>query len=1024
MFPPDMSSLLYGAPYGFPVVDPSAFQPSFFPSNPYFPGLAQQPQSLPFGYRPPLLQGPIPRIAAPFDFSFIPGPLGPLAGAVAAAPLQSFMTERGFLPGGTTPFANLYDQAQGYEFQRMQTEVQQFGAELDRQSLLSTFRGLAQVTGSPFGTEQLRQADRFGSFLTSITPFVAPFAPQIVEQFYGPQGSATILSQNLALQGRFRRDPITGQIGLSAETTRDLSETIQAGFASDLGNRFAGTTLGETGVLFGELQRRGLLPEAGGGAGDRGGDASDRTADLSRIQERLGNYAGVIQAMREIFGDAGNPNAPIPQLVQALDQLTQGTFATRGADQLQDTVRNIRNLSQLTGLGIEGFTRLSEYAGGLARQQGLSGEAALQATLGAASFTGALTQSGRLSTPGIGTLEELAQRDIALREQGLRSRTGGQVAVIQRLFGDPEGLDRLRQQAQGGSPEQEAALAFAQAVIGNEDRFVDPRTGQRRGIGEFSDSEFAELFRGVVTGGEATITQLAGQEGVNIETLERVNAQGLIRRAQISDIFGKNQFVESRIRGALSNTEGVDRPALARQLTDTLFGGIQRTSNRDELTQIVSQDLAKTVGTERADTIAELVVGEVSEGLKATANLNLQQASALFNPALNEEAAAFDRQAARRNRIQEALAPLSANRGFLANAVKALQTANPDTTIGDILSQVPGGVPADQIRATLERERVDPEELGKYFNDLLKSTRATTSGPAVSSEQAANLAGLGRFLETTGREAEGLLPDQAKDVINRELVQGENKTTFGQGAADFLSGVENLAIRSLQDPSLRGRFDDTMQTRLRESLAGTQQLRSLASLYSGGDVGQLLAGQLTGVSETSRTDVLGIVRRLQGELTQVAQDSQQLLEGTVSPDDLARRAKASEEAAKDLPGASIGDLMGRYAQTFGVPIDSKTLKDAMTGKEETSYDAITAFERLKEISTDAKASVPTLLTQLQKAESGKAEDLAALETATGGRGQEALLLYQRTGGSRRAWRPDGSAVVDRRRGPALLGSHP
>ena len=85
-------------------------------------------------------------------------------------------------------------------------------------------------------------------------------------------------------------------------------------------------------------------------------DALLRQFDANKIGNRLKNMSGAVAAMREIFGDMGKPNAPMSQLIEGLNALTQGGLATMNPAELERTVRTTQVIARTSGMGMQALT--------------------------------------------------------------------------------------------------------------------------------------------------------------------------------------------------------------------------------------------------------------------------------------------------------------------------------------------------------------------------------------------------------------------------------------------------------------------------------------------------------------------------------------------------------------------------------------------------------------------------------------------------------------------------------------------
>lgn len=209
------------------------------------------------------------------------------------------------------------DAARSREFLFGLQEARQTGAREDSNRLFETLTGLNRALGGDPGPAQMeafrRIADRGGQML----PILAAAFPEMVDTAAGSIGSRTVAAQNFFMANRFTAGIDNGQF-MNAALDR-LYGTGRPGdpFTTE---RTFGLGMGRMAGAFDELSRRGVV-----GENVRRPDGSiDSSASGQRAADQLKQYAGALAVVRDIFGDMGQPNAPMQQIVQALDAITRG----------------------------------------------------------------------------------------------------------------------------------------------------------------------------------------------------------------------------------------------------------------------------------------------------------------------------------------------------------------------------------------------------------------------------------------------------------------------------------------------------------------------------------------------------------------------------------------------------------------------------------------------------------------------------------------------------------------------------
>ncbi len=232
-----------------------------------------------------------------------------------------------------------------------------------------------------------------------------------------------------------------------------------------------------------------------------GYDVAARNTDASRTADKLKQFSGAISAVRQIFGDSGNPNAPMPALLAAMEHLSQGTMHQVGPGKVESTLRQMRTAARDAGIGFEQLAGISAETSAYGDTLGISRPTSMQNTLNAITMTKVMRDSGMFSNPIYGSLDQAgAGREVALRMQrGSASGVNKTMAAIARAV---ETNPEMYKDKPGSEMLQKMVQAY--------------RSGENKFTVDGKDYNLAEMAG---TGGAQELTHRFAQGGGNVETL-------------------------------------------------------------------------------------------------------------------------------------------------------------------------------------------------------------------------------------------------------------------------------------------------------------------------------------------------------------------------------------------------------------------------------------------------------------------------------------------------------------------------
>lgn len=200
-------------------------------------------------------------------------------------------------------------------------------------------------------------------------------------------------------------------------------------------------------------------------------------ADAKRMGTTLEKYSGTLAAVRQIFGDNGNPNAPVPMLIKAMNALTNNAMGQFEPGRVEAELRKMQSLAKETGTGLEQLAEMSTNVTNQGRMFGLNDATAMQATnatLAAlkVSQSDGTFQSGRFGSMNRGEYVDRMGRQV---QSGAASNNARAMASMARMYeADPEKYKDTEL--------ERAVQAYKDPNSGG--RYIDPETGQEKNLFE------------------------------------------------------------------------------------------------------------------------------------------------------------------------------------------------------------------------------------------------------------------------------------------------------------------------------------------------------------------------------------------------------------------------------------------------------------------------------------------------------------------------------------------------------------
>lgn len=316
-----------------------------------------------------------PPQAPPFPF-LNPNTTAGRLGTLVAAPLAESLRQHPdinslLLTMGRT---NAMDAYQAREYQLGQMRIMQQFQDLDRIQARDLTRGLWIAGGADYevrdgrrylsGHGQEAALDRWsGDVMAPMVRALATVKPEWADSMM--MGSRMVAASQIYEGARYiptRGSGISGQVDpflLSRGLTNELF-----GEGSRMDTRSTYGMLGaSTGQAFTELTKRGLISV----------DADSQNPEQvgKNVAGQLKNYLGAIAAVKEVFGDMGNPNAPMREIINGLQKLTEGGAGVYDGGSLRQMVMEIQTIAKETPLGYEGVFAAQERANAIGYKLGL-----------------------------------------------------------------------------------------------------------------------------------------------------------------------------------------------------------------------------------------------------------------------------------------------------------------------------------------------------------------------------------------------------------------------------------------------------------------------------------------------------------------------------------------------------------------------------------------------------------------------------------------------------------------------------
>lgn len=712
--------------------------------------------------------------------------------------IHRMLANMGMVPGQFAGTQNLYDQQRQTTRFKNQFEAINRGAQRDIPIMTDAMVGLGSMLGINMGAREQGTAAGMAGHLAKLTPWIAQMAPDMLDKLHGSRGSAAVLARGIAKGGRYAIDPVSRLHETSLDTIDEFSKSIEAG-ADDPGSDLHryGISRGQAGLMYEELSQRGLMGVRSIGLQNRqqriqtladddptmdvtdiknlGDDAMAtklRQFDASRIKSRLEGMSGAVDAMREIFGDMGNPNAPMSQIIDGLNALTQGGLSSMPVSELERMVRDTKSVAELSGVGIDAMMALTAQAAQIGDKFGINRSLAPLAAQQGALAGRASADAGWAGVYGSLSPEEVAVGITRSRSQFVASATGKGLTAFWRT--------------------REELTDSGEFATGSRAQQLYEAT--QRGDTEFEGQAMDELLAN-----RGAMRDILSDSGLN---------QGALRQygSFLADNFGNQRYAQENQEAfgrAARNLQGVDmgRAVMSRAtgmaLTQQLVAGGYNEEDSVRITSNVAMSLSKEIWADATsedmentttwrafvdekarpmllaegmtDAQIDSMMPSLAAGIQSHGNLQaadlgfkgLAAAVELFGGAAVGQQQRLQIIARQNTQISTALAPLK-SRGPLRNFMDAIMEG--DQPITQIIGKVLGGISTADLK----------EPLAEAFEEMTSARQELDAAETEEDREEATelLRDAERRIDAFARVA----PGEAKEVRElQEFIKGDRE---------------------------------------------------------------------------------------------------------------------------------------------------------------------------------------------------------------------------------------------------------
>ena len=483
--------------------------------------------------------------------------------------------------------------------------------------------------------------------------------------------------------------------------------------------------------------------------------------DGNRIASRMKELAGSVSAMREIFGASGQADAPMAQIFNALEAITQNKLATMPAAQVESLVRRTKAVMETTGIGLDGLMAMTGQAAAFGDTLGLdrsfAATAGQNAALFGAGYKGAFGDYKAFGAMGV---EEVQKRELMLNQRAVASDLSQNAGALIRTA-----------EAMGGVGSDTRAGQLIQAIKSGQTTFEGKSL-----YDSLSASSISSILSesGMGAGGIAAFQQATRDRFGNQETISQYGIGDTVRRLQpvevsrrIGGAAGESAILATLTANGMSPQEAMQ---IARKAGGGLLTALLESDDVEGLStaagrqKIIQKELAKTLGEDRAAEIA----GAVATNFESSAN---QQ----FKKWGYGDMTKF---------LQ------SQNSTVLRGQDAARRGAYADAEIGQILSPLGKTGPLQRVMDMLSQ--------GMRDTDIQTAVGTALGGVSVGSV---------RQLVNDQNELRGLL---AKDPDKRTEMDDIRIRELRKGMRDAVEGITDKDIdvgRSVSDDDLRRAAD-------------------------------------------------------------------------------------------------------------------------------------------------------------------------------------------------------------------------